>query len=250
MKLLMLIKKVIKALINRPLEKLGLKIVRARLENLSFIRLFDDIALLVPIDNPVILDIGANVGQTIEAIQETFHSPTIHSFEPSTQIFAELKSKSFKTKGNLNLYNFAFGESSDQKEFINYDWSTMSSFLKLDSDKSNRFREIEETNRELVEIRTVDDFILEKNIKEIHLLKTDTQGFDLNVLNGATNALSNKLIQYVLVEINFVKMYDNQSSFEDIHQFLAKKDMHLIEYYEKYRENNTIAWCTALFGHR
>src|SRR4051812_18212186 len=33
--------------------------------------------------SPVIFDVGANVGQTIDALRETFPRPTIHAFEPS-----------------------------------------------------------------------------------------------------------------------------------------------------------------------
>jgi hypothetical protein len=81
-------------------------------------------------------------------------------------------------------------------------------------------------------------------------LKVDTQGYDLEVLLGAEESLKNGLIKNVIVELNFVRMYKGQSSAKEIIDLLARYNILLIDYYEKERQNNTLAWCTALFGRR
>jgi len=40
--------------------------------------------------SPVIFDVGANVGQTIDALRKLFPSPTIHAFEPGRAAFDKL----------------------------------------------------------------------------------------------------------------------------------------------------------------
>lgn len=237
--------------INGLLNKFGLKIVKSRLEHVSFTRLFDDLKFLIDIEFPLVLDVGANVGQTIDEIQSVFKKPIIHSFEPSESTFAELKSTKFNGGGELYLYNYALGDKIQQKKFINYEWSTLSSFLTLDDNLNNRFREISIDNKEIVDVDTIDNFVTTNKIKQVDLLKIDTQGFDLNVLKGAIQSLENNTIKYVQIEINFVAMYNQQSTYEDIFKFLEQSNLFLISLYEIVRENNnTISWCTALFGRR
>jgi len=241
-------KNTIKNVVNWPLKKLGLKIVRNRLEAISYSRLFDDMPLLFKNQSPLVLDVGANTGQTIESIQGAFKRPTIHAFEPSSDVFTELTKKEYGN--NISLHNIALGERQEKREFINYEWSTMSSFLELSNDKSNRFKDVEIDKKEIVEVSTIDDFLSSQKIEQVDLLKIDTQGFDLRVLKGAKNAPENGLINHVLIELNFVKMYDQQSSSQEIIHLLKDNGLLLIDYYEKVREKHTIAWCTALFGRR
>ena len=47
-----------------------------------------DMKRFVPADaRPVILDVGANTGQSVKRYRKTFPSSVIHSFEPSQRIF-------------------------------------------------------------------------------------------------------------------------------------------------------------------
>ena len=62
---------------------------------MSYRRLFDDLALLIPGGEPVVFDVGANVGQTIEAINQVFDKPQIIAFEPSSAVFEALQNKHF-----------------------------------------------------------------------------------------------------------------------------------------------------------
>ena len=41
--------------------------------------------------SPVVFDVGANRGQTIERLQRHFDRPVIHAFEPGRAAFAELQ---------------------------------------------------------------------------------------------------------------------------------------------------------------
>jgi len=96
----------------------------------------------------------------------------------------------------------------------------------------------------------VDDFVKENDISSIDLLKIDTQGFDLEVLNGAKASLESGMIKNVLVEINFISMYEKQGSAGDVIRELESVGFVLVDFYEKVRQDKVLAWCTALFANR
>jgi len=49
-----------------------------------------DIRALTDGDRPLILDVGANRGQSIEEFRRTFRAPVIHAFEPGPETFRQL----------------------------------------------------------------------------------------------------------------------------------------------------------------
>ena len=231
--------------IDGCLSPFNLKVVDA---NLFGFNLFNDLRQIIDKDSPVCLDVGANVGQTIESLLKVFSKPVIHAFEPSTKTFQILQSKKYGSR--VFLHNMALGKERERRQFFNYNSSELSSFLPLDTDKENRFREDGLASKEIVEVDTVDRFLQQNNIAKIDLLKTDTQGFDLEVLLGAKDALQNGCIRNILVELNFVKLYVGQSSAEDIIYLLKQNNFVLIDYYEKVRQDKKLAWCTAFFNRR
>jgi FkbM family methyltransferase len=207
-----------------------------------------DLAALIPGEGPVCLDVGANEGQTIALLQRVLRNPSIHAFEPSLKTFRTLETKSFGPR--ISLHNYALGEGESERELIRYASSDLSSFLPLDADDENRFRDVPVESRELVRVRTVDAFTAEQGLETIDLLKVDAQGTDLLVLRGAETALAAGSVRHVLVELNFVRMYEGQDCALEVLRFLQDRSMHLVDFYEKVYHANTLAWCTALFARR
>lgn len=52
---------------------------------------YRDMARLVPNSRPVVADVGANIGQTVERMRRALDEPEIHSFEASPTTFVELE---------------------------------------------------------------------------------------------------------------------------------------------------------------
>ena len=75
--------------------------------------------------------------------------------------------------------------------------------------------------KEKVKIRKLDSFVNEINWTPKILLKIDVQGFELNVLRGANSSL--KRIDIIIIEVLFVGLYENQTSFDDIYKFLCER---------------------------
>ena len=230
------------------LNRFNLRIHHVPKNKITGFNLGEDLQKIITQTSPVCLDVGANIGQTIKLFETIFESPLIYSFEPSKKIFEKLKA-GFSSP-QTRLYNYALGKEITRKEFINYEQSTMSSFLELSSSDENRFRNMQVIDREEVEVKTVDWFLEQENISSVDILKIDTQGFDIEVLRGAIHSFEKGIIRNVIIEINFIQMYNGQGTAQDISQFLADYGLHLVDYYEKARKGKTLAWASALFGKR
>lgn len=241
-------KRAVRSFINRLLSKIDHKLVWMKPDRITGSELFPDLAVLIGGASPVCLDVGANRGQTIAQLREVFDRPRIYAFEPSGTMFETLRSGRFDER--VSLFNFALGASDQSREFINYENPFLSSFLPLDPDGENRFGTVAEAGRETVRVMTVDTFLAEHGIGRVDLLKIDTQGFDLEVLQGAKRTLEAGGVDFVLVELNFVKMYEGQAAACDVIGLLERYGLYLIDYYEKERQADTLAWCSALFGKR
>ena len=62
-----------------------------------------------------------------------------------------------------------------------------------------------------VEVVTLDSFSVENNINFIHILKSDTQGYDLEVFKGAEGLMRQNQIGLIYCELIFSNMYKNMS---------------------------------------
>jgi FkbM family methyltransferase len=206
-----------------------------------------DLNVVVRKENPLCFDIGANRGQTIALLQRCFPRPRIHAFEPSSATFATLASQSFGSA--VTLHQLALGEQVGTAEFRNYTQSELSSFLPVNTNKSeNIFAEEKLILTESVQVDTLDSFCATQSIDQIDLLKIDTQGFELPVLRGGAGLLKKKRVGAVLLELNFAHLYEGQSDPLDILALMRTHNMRLVDYYEKERASGReLSWATALF---
>jgi FkbM family methyltransferase len=188
----------------------------------------------------VFFDIGANLGQTIKKMNHSYSTATIFAFEPSKYCFEYLKTNFSNT--NVSLHNLAIGSNCGNLEFNEYSWSALNSLLK----RAYGAAKISETY--LVRVITLDEFCNDNNVSYINLLKTDTEGYELNVLKGASSMMEQNRIQFVYVEIFFNENYIGQSSFGDIYNFLLENRFELVRFYDVLYTNDGLASKTdALF---
>ena len=194
---------------------------------------------------PVVLDIGANEGQTALNLAGMAPSAKIWSFEPNAQVFKVLVER---TKGiaGLTPVQAAVG-ASPGKAVLQVTGATVNSSL-LDYDKPTGGDSV--TRTEEVEVITLDEFCAIQGIEKIALLKIDAQGFDLQALRGAEKLFATGKVAAVYVEVLFVPMYTGQGSFEDIFRFIAGHGLKFCGLYGINREQDFyIHWADALFVH-
>jgi FkbM family methyltransferase len=201
----------------------------------------DDLGSLVSANSPIIFDVGANVGQTIELCHQLFRDPIIHSFEPNEAAFKTLRAN-YGERRNVHLNPVGLGSSPDIKAFNENKFSDLSSFLPLDRDGWG-----EVTATRDVKLSTVDHYCAERNIKRIDLLKSDTQGFELEVLKGADGMLRGRGIKFIFFEIIFSQQYKGLPSTDDFYQFLSDHNFEMIGLYPAATDSGVVGWADALF---
>jgi FkbM family methyltransferase len=190
----------------------------------------------------VIFDIGANVGSTVRDFSKAFASPIIHAFEPSPGTFEFLKANTSDIS-RLTLNNSGIGSSNGRQVFHESQESTMSSFLKPDRDCW-----VKPSGDATVRVETIDCYCERNGIKKIDILKSDTQGYEMEVLRGAERMFKNGGIGLVYLEIIFSAMYEGLPGMDEIFRFLIKNGFHLVTFYRTETWDNRASWIDALFA--
>ena len=197
---------------------------------------FDKILKKKISNNPIIFDVGANQGQSIERFSKLFNNSTIHSFEP---ISFEFNNLSNKYEGNKNIFlnNIALGEKQEIKEFNIATKTGNSSFNKINlgtkwlKTRSKQYNTSEAgyvTKVEKVKIDTLDNYFIKNNLDKIDLLKIDTQGYEDKVLEGSLETIKKNRIGIILTEITFDNVYDKYFSFSDLEKFLIPYNFRMV----------------------
>jgi len=147
-----------------------------------------------------ILDAGANSGQYSARVRSCCPDAIIHAFEPHPATFKQLKSEAERLgfeainqglsdiPGSMQLFD-RLGETAGSEHATLY---------------RQVIEEIHGTGVTVfdVSITTIDDFLAERGIRQIDLLKIDTEGNELKVLQGASAALAGNIIDMVQIEFN------------------------------------------------
>jgi FkbM family methyltransferase len=202
---------------------------------------YDDMRALVTAPRPVLFDVGANRGQTIERFRATFASPVIHAFEPGRDTFADLQRRMAGVP-DLHLNNVALGERSESRTFYDTDPPDMSSLLEQSVDAWGRIQA-----KYPVEVVTLDDYCAAHGVERIDVLKSDTQGFDLAVIKGAQRMIERRAIRMIFMEITFSDMYKGTPRFDEIYAYLADRRFALVSFYDFYYQHGRAGWTDALF---
>lgn len=105
---------------------------------------------------------------------------------------------------------------------------------------------------ELVTITTLVSFCAEQNISRIELLKTDTEGSDLEVLKGAEAILRSKEIRFILTEATLHPNDGYHTSFFHATEYLSGFGYYFVDLYDHAFASSSptrppLDYCNALF---
>lgn len=194
--------------------------------------------------NFIVFDVGANIGQSALYYNKLLNNPKIFSFEPINTTFSKLVQNT-RIFSNVKNFNFALGEKENSIEI------KISDDLGYKSLKSEVFSKLALSGKQIVEIKTIDKVYNYFGIDKINLLKIDTEGYDLEVLNGAVNLLSHKKIDYIYCEVAFNNEPD-KGNFYEINKLLRSYDFWLCGFYDVSRWGRNFSYVSfynALFKH-
>jgi FkbM family methyltransferase len=189
--------------------------------------------LLEDVEAPVILDVGANVGQTLEAYKSLFPEAEVHCFEPypdSYRTLQELASQFSRTQ----THKLAVAERAGESTFyINPVFHPTNSLLPRPASGRQYYptgAELEKTIS--VKTDTLDAIVRRLNLSRVNVLKMDIQGAELSALQGAESLLGEGAIDLIMLEIMFVPHYEGGALFHELHEFLRLKSYSLFGIYD------------------
>lgn len=161
-----------------------------------------------------IIDLGANNGQFLKVAHHFYPKAFIYSFEPIPKMFQRLNK--FKSQ-NIQVFNMAVGNAIGEFDFHHNSYTHVSSFLDISKENETYPKDSIKTIR--VKQNTLDNLFNSLEIKGTTLLKLDVQGFEMEVLKGGESTIKNH-VDYIIVEANFVKLYENQPTFTELNRHL------------------------------
>ena len=176
----------------------------------------------------IVFDVGAHYGETIKLFNKKLNIKKIYSFEASPKNYQILQKNISKyTSKKIEIYNYGIGRELS-KSYINQTLESSSSTineLNVNSkylEKKLKILNIKNKNsfhyKIPIKIITLDYFIEKNKIKNIDLLKIDTEGYEFNVLKGLSKY--NQKIKLVYFEHHYDDMIVKNYKFGDIHQLL------------------------------
>jgi FkbM family methyltransferase len=193
---------------------------------------------------PVIFDVGANVGQSTARFRRLWPGSVIHAFEPGRTSFATLEQRTAGAE-RIHLQHAALGASAGVHEFRENSEGDMSSLLDSAGDSWGTV-----VDRYTVPVTTVDLYRAERAVPRIDILKIDTQGFDLQVLRGASGSFDQGQIRFVLIELIFADLYQGQARVDEVFRYLLDYHMQLVGLYDIHPVHGRAGWADALFVRR
>jgi FkbM family methyltransferase len=143
----------------------------------------------------VVFDVGANVGAWTRQAARSWPAATIHAFEPSAAVFAQLQ----KATADLNVRRVQSALSDRSGEAVLHAVPSLSGLSSL-HDRDLTSHGMAMTEHEVVQLTTIDDYCRANAIEHIDVLKVDAEGHDLAVLAGAEAMLAAGQVGFIQFE--------------------------------------------------
>lgn len=192
-------------------------------------------------DDNLIVDVGARTGNWTNILIESFPETNFICFEPDISAY-QILLEQYKNNSNIKVFNYGISNENKKEEF-NYvkNAPSHSSFV------MRPHFNIEQVEKRVIDVFRIDNVINEK----ISYLKIDTEGYEYNVLLGATDLLKNGKIEFIQFEyggtfkeiniqlndvINLLKEYNYK-----VYQFVNNEPRIITNYIDDYQYNNFIA---------
>lgn len=224
----------IKAAINVLAAQMGVRLVNAewgpRGFAAAFMRARDD--GFVP---GAVIDIGASTGVWTSECREVFPDADYFLVDPLPRNEAALAALAGRDR-RLSYWRGALGARSGETVF--YDHGDQSSALASPAFPGTPI---------VVPIRTLDEVLGEHPLRDPLLLKIDVQGFELEVLRGATETLTRT--ELILVEVNFLESYENGALAHEVIALLGDHGFRILDFctYSQRPLDNRLAQSDMLF---
>ncbi len=163
------------------------------------------------ITNPVVFDVGANVGDYSELVHSIIPSARIYAFEPAAPVYQQLAKKLSAIGNGANLEAFNLGLSDEENTVDLHSYTVEGQAVSLISSIDRRLPtqvvQVEVSDTERIEVRTLDSFCVAHGVERIDFLKLDVEGHEVAVLRGAQAMLGRGAISMIQFEFGPANIY-------------------------------------------
>ncbi len=180
------------------------------------------------------IDVGAYKGTYTDLILNNYKPKKILMFEPQKEIFEFLKKKYNENK-EIFLFNEALSNENKPARFNFNKHNLTSSLSSLDPDNSYlklKAKLFGTTSKGMIidtktiQTKTLFSILERENIADIDFLKIDTEGHELEVLQGMKEKINR--VKHMLVEFHIDEIYISYNP-EFLHQFLISNNFELVK---------------------
>ena len=148
-------------------------------------------------EGSTVIDVGSNVGSFIDQIIRVNTNLKIYSIDPNKDLI-HFQQKKFKKLFNIAYSNLAISDKNKTEFFYIRNSLSHSSLTKYHHESL-----VNKITKEVkVKVVTLEEFLISNKIAEVTLLKIDTEGNELNILNNSVRLINNGLIKFIKVECN------------------------------------------------
>ena len=160
---------------------------------------------------PVVFDVGANVGDYSELVHSIIPSARIYAFEPAAPVYQQLAKRLSAIGNGASVEVFNLGLSDEEKTVDLHSYTVEGQAVSLISSIDRRLPtqvvQVEVSDTERIEVRTLDSFCAAKGIERIDFLKLDVEGHEVAVLRGAQAMLDRGAISMIQFEFGPANIY-------------------------------------------
>lgn len=210
--------------------------------------IFRDAGRLAGHNARIVVDVGANTGDSTDLFLDLFLHCSVHLFEPTPDLLTGLRAR-FGAQPRVRVHGQAVAASCGTTTLQLSTANPANSLLPFDRAAPTWLGDaVTMHDRCDVESVTLDRFCQDHDIAQIDLLKIDVQGYESRVLAGAAALLAAGRIKVVLIEIMFVPIYEGQGSWFELGAQLAGHGYRLFDFYNfTYANDGQVLWGDALF---
>jgi len=173
----------------------------------------------------VIIDAGANVGDTSRDLSYWFPGATIFAFEPVKDTFS-LLTKNSAGKKNIHPINMGLGSKNEKIKILLSSENTINS-LKVTEICDHI------TGSEDIDIVRLDRFLENKDLNYIDILKIDVEGFEFEVMAGCSSLIKSA-VKCIYLEVGYSRE-PTKVHFSDVEAYMEVNGFELCGIYETRR---------------
>jgi len=166
----------------------------------------------------VVLDIGAHIGYyTLQTAARVGSRGQVHAFEPVGYTFARLKKNVLLNNfTNVFVNRYIVHDNCGKKKIFISD--------EKNTGQSSVIKPVENITRrvEIAKCITIDEYINQRELSKIDVVKIDVEGNELSVLKGMRNLLESQNHLNIIVEIHKGQLLSQGIDPKEVYNFLQK----------------------------